>query len=383
MLRLATAVAVTLIAVALVPGTASAADVFSSYPAAGFQLQREGLGPKRYALIKQLAVVYPRAGAKTVIADVNLRTRPLRRGKRGKLGRPLRGVRGITSGYRFNVKDSASGEWTPQGLTGADDADVAQGVNKARVQVVSWYRGKNTDSRLSFVDRDKGRYRHVLLVNPRTGGGFGPVNVHAGGIAWVGKYMYVVDTGGGIRVFDTKWILRVPKAQRDEKTTFGVKYVLPQVGIYRRAGSSPLRFSAVSFERPSLPPGVQGPPAPPSLVVSEFLPDSAKHGKVVRWPLNGESLIAQPQASQAYESGSLVQLQGVLSLRGKLVATSSVGKGNGKLFYGPPGAKVTQRRWARSPEGLYYSPSTNEIFNLAEQPKERAVFGINASKLGI
>lgn len=382
MLRLAIALGATLVALALSPAIASAANVFGPYPADGFQLEREGIGPKRYALVKQLAAVYPRAGAKTVIADVNLRTRPLKR-KEHKLGPPLDGVSGISGGYRFNVEDSRSDEWTPQGLTGADDADVAQGVNKARVQVVSWYRGKNTDSRLSFVDRDKGRYRHVLLVNPRTGGGFRPVNVHAGGIAWVGRYMYVVDTTGGIRVFDTKWILRVPKAQRDDKKTFGVKYVLPQVGIYRKAGSSPLRFSAVSFERPSLPPGALGPPAPPSLVVSEFLPKSTKHGKVVRWLLDGQGLIAQPQASQAYESGSLIQLQGVLSLRGKLIASSSVGKGNGKLFYGPPGAKITPRPWAQSPEGLYYSPSTDEIFNLAEQPKQRAVFGIQASKLGI
>ena len=68
---------------------------------------------------------------------------------------------------------------------------------------MSWYSKRGEGARVSFVHAGPGApsgYRHVLLVRPSAGGGFALVKVHAGGIAWAGRLLYVADTRHGIRV---------------------------------------------------------------------------------------------------------------------------------------------------------------------------------------
>ncbi len=91
-------------------------------------------------------------------------------------------------------------------------------------------------SRISVIDwSDEGegppRYRHVLLVEPRRFLWFHrlrPVRVHAGGIVWYGKHLFVAGSSNGVRVFRLDDIVRV----RNRLRTKGYRYVLPQFTLY-------------------------------------------------------------------------------------------------------------------------------------------------------
>lgn len=80
----------------------------------------------------------------------------------------------IAQSVCFNDGDNATAEWYPQGVTTVADmqADQQWGGGYQPV-LVSWYdHDNNADGmvkgvRVSFMNRDSGAYRHVLLVYPR------------------------------------------------------------------------------------------------------------------------------------------------------------------------------------------------------------------------
>lgn len=84
------------------------------------------------------------------------------------------------------------------------------------------------------------------------------VPIHAGGIAWAGRFLYVADTGNGLRVFNLNRVLRVRDGDLDD--TGNYRYLVPQIGHYRSNGD--FRYSALAVDRSNA--------AKPALVAREY-----------------------------------------------------------------------------------------------------------------
>ena len=100
----------------------------------------------------------------------------------------------------------------------------------------------------------------------------------------VGRYLHVVHTGVGFRVFDLDRILRVPggadtigyDAATGEYNAHGYAYVLPQVDTVAHVSECAPRFSFVALDRTT---------TPPSLLSGEYDATSIA-GRLYRWPLD-------------------------------------------------------------------------------------------------
>ncbi|MEV0980511.1 hypothetical protein [Streptomyces sp. NPDC049915] len=207
--------------------------------------------------------------------------------------------------------DDTNPHWWPQGMSSTGTADGADGTVQGRhVLAVAWhYRtlsdetstGCRTDNllKLSLLDRDTGKYRHVLLAEP-TGSGtnFRFVTGHGGGIVWYANYLYVTDTANGIRVFDLNKLAKVDTYGAGVSTygidgagrssACGYPYALPQVHYYKQAGTpsdcsghsidpEQLCFSWLSLDKTG--------GAPYKLVAGEWQ-GYTDGGRVVRYQLN-------------------------------------------------------------------------------------------------
>ncbi|WP_181808582.1 hypothetical protein [Streptomyces shenzhenensis] len=146
--------------------------------------------------------------------------------------------------YCFDNVDSASSTWTPQGMSGSEDAHPGGTVDGKQVFLTSWYghRPNNstpTRSRVSFlVAGTPGRYAHVELVRLVPGAArFGALPTHAGGVVWRDNYLYVADPRRGLLVFDTRNILDLGRT--DDPRAPGSRFVLPQVGIWSTGSTLP------------------------------------------------------------------------------------------------------------------------------------------------
>ncbi|KAJ5691902.1 hypothetical protein N7462_001325 [Penicillium macrosclerotiorum] len=186
-------------------------------------------------------------------------------------GSPPVGTGSPSEAWAWNSGDYETTKWTPQGITSSADALGSGTWNDHEAWIVSWHREDNKSVRLSFVDRTTHEYRHVLLVYPTEDDDFKEVAVHAGGIAWYGNILYVVDTVNGIRAFDLENIWEVDIADGvgnlgDGKgySADGYRYVLPQIYWYKwtPGTDSPFRFSWISLDRSD---------SPDTLLVGEFV----------------------------------------------------------------------------------------------------------------
>ncbi|MEZ5160221.1 MAG: hypothetical protein R2709_05340 [Marmoricola sp.] len=133
-------------------------------------------------------------------------------------------------GFRWADDDYASKQWWPQGITTSADADPIERVHGQRLILTSWYAqgsdGKNAGSRISVIDLETLRYRHLLLVTPKHSPGgavLEPLHVHAGGIVWFGGHLHVAGTKQGIFSARLDDIIKV----RDPASMQGYRYVLP------------------------------------------------------------------------------------------------------------------------------------------------------------
>jgi hypothetical protein len=345
------------------PASASAAgfEPLSAKAARGFTLKKHGLGPVSYRHVNELQKTYPAASLGDVLGDVNRPTTGA--GASGPLSR-LGGR--LSSGFGWVPGDNAVSYWVPQGITGQGNAEI-----------VSWYSNDGRGVRFSFVNLAAGpRYRHVLAVRPTGGSGYARVPIHAGGIAWLGHYLYVVDTKHGLRVFDTDRMLRVKKAQSQQAG--GYKYLLPQVGAYNSTGSH-LIYSYVSADRHQLRPGQAGPVQPPTLIVGEYR--KSKGARILTWPVNGATnLIASRPASGGWRA-PVDRIQGATTLHGQVLGSSS--RKGGYLYVGRPGKATRRYGWGRLPEDLYFRDATQELFSLTEGRGARTVFAVRASSIGL
>jgi hypothetical protein len=321
-----------------------------------------------------------------------------------------------SSWYCFDRSDSGAGsgrvEWIPQGVTTVADAQADGKWGTREAILVSWYDDAvdpKKGVRISFLDPNTHKYRHVLLVYPYTRSDGRPAyeivgrpsgGIHAGGILWYGNYLYVVDTRRGIRVFDMRYIFDLSKSSNPDAygPSFGYRYVMPQVGAWVNAagpdnhdegnscsGTGAPKFSYVSLDRSE---------TPDRLITGEYCNSSRDIGRVARWPLDGASgrlaadASGRVHASEAYRL-SANQIQGAVSSGGNWYLSRSTGRApdgkwrNGQLIVAradasPAGtlATVETRKAGVGPEDLSLWPATGLLWTVTEHAGQRMLYGV-------
>ncbi|HEX2462399.1 MAG TPA: hypothetical protein VHJ58_19805 [Vicinamibacterales bacterium] len=294
--------------------------------------------------------------------------------------------------------DESTTEWYPQGITTSADASPDGQYHVKTVVLISWYysgSGDNKGVRVSFVDDANPSappYRHVLLVEPYKDAAGNPnfraVPVHAGGIFWYGYYLYVADTWGGFRVFDTRHIWKVSTGDKSKigrqpdgsYHAHDYAYALAQAIKFAAStigGYPDLRYSAVSLDRTS---------SPQSVIVPEYDADGTGT-RVVRYPIDESTLLLKPSAdgyvhgNEAYRV-DIPSMQGAAAIAETFHVSSSRGKstqGSVYTFTKTSGPTEHTRALPRGPENLSYWPSKDQLWTLAEHPGNRSVLAIKAS----
>lgn len=292
-------------------------------------------------------------------------------------------------GFTFDQADQETSEWMPQAVTTSSESNPQTGeVDGKKWVAVSWHHDDGKRARVSFVDNTHPddpaarRYANVELMIPDPkhpeSDALVPLASHVGGMSWVGNYLYVAQTGGGVRVFD---VTQLSKVADPSKLPEGASpYVLPQVGYYHSVGApgekahagegaKPL-FSGLSVDR------TQGEPA---LLSQEY---DAEHpgGRIVRWPIDPvtgqlEQEDGVVQASDAW-SVPLKRLAGIVRTKdGFQVATMGSPRG---LWDLRPGEKPELKD--SLPQGIQqfsYDTLRNQIWTLAEHPGHRMVWAFD------
>lgn len=300
------------------------------------------------------------------------------------------GVKNVVQAFRWDDEDNDKDTWIPQGLSGSPDAVVEGTFNGRKLLVVTWYHDTK-GVRISVVDvTDEAapRYRHILLVEPIDGDpvDFKPILIHAGGMAWVGDLLYVVHTGKGFRVFDTRALLRVDTAVDSigwdpvDKVYRGglYKYVLPQIGAYTHQSPCKPIFSSVALDRTS---------DPPSLISSEYCNgdnacDQTYSGRIFRWPLDPQSGRLAAAKVWPVEAHYMAQshVQGGLANNGDFFLSSSAPAGKAGVLYAlPGGGKAQNVTWVDTPEDLMRDGDL--LWSLSEGTGIRVVFAVPLAKL--
>jgi hypothetical protein len=322
---------------------------------------------------------------------------------------PLPQDRILRSSARFcwDDADSTVSYWVPQGVSGSSDADDDELWGSDRVLLVAWYHDKDKANtaeshgvRISFVDRNTGKYRHVLLAEPVSNTNFKPVAIHAGGLAWLGRYLYVADTSRGIRVFDMERILEVSTSRDDvmglsggSYYAYGYRYVLPQVATYRQAvvPASPclpqanaLCFSSLALDRST---------TPDTLVVGEYrdgrsTDPAIEGGRVVHYPVDASTRKLTLSGGKAVPRTAVTipktNVQGVQTWNGRYYLGRSSADKHSFMFAGAANAPMTTYSWAVGGEDLYYEHGSGLLWTATEHAyngsgtliDKRVVFGV-------
>ncbi|KAL5340950.1 hypothetical protein BJX70DRAFT_396330 [Aspergillus crustosus] len=285
----------------------------------------------------------------------------------------------------FNAGDVATTKWLPQGITSSADADPSGKWEDRESWIVSWHQDDDSNARVTFIDRATNKYRHVYLVRP-DGDSFGSVNVHAGGIVWVGQWLYVVDTSVGVRVFDLSNIWEVDVADGLGKQADGsysaenYLYVLPQIHYYRFSSTdgSKFRHSWISLDRTD---------NPPTLLVGEYqTEDTTSDIRFVKYPLNtttgrlATNSAGVVTATEAY-CADFLRAQGGFSRNGKIVVSRSNGgsKGGDRFTWTPGSAAVSKAGWfPPGNEDLSYNEVRKEWYTVTEHAGTRFLVGYDS-----
>jgi hypothetical protein len=313
-------------------------------------------------------------------------------------------------GFEWQPDDSRTRPWIPQGLTG--DGDSRDGdEDEGKWLAVSWHHeqdGVERGMRVSFIDatewRDPLRYRHVLLVNPIAGDdghvSFSAIPAHAGGVVWFRNYLYVADSRGydagkpgGLLVFDMTRLKEVDPSRDDrigwsasDETYYalGYRYVLPLVGRYVQVvdgDGDRLRWSFIGLDRT----GKQR-----SLAMGEYATSDQRPGRLVWWELDERSgrlamITGQHGASLARVCTGERFLQGCHSQDALADGTVWLSRSSGHdaLYERPLNGErgATREPWADQPEGLTYSPPSDNLWCVTERAGARAVFAVKRKSL--
>jgi len=285
--------------------------------------------------------------------------------------------RAVEWGLRWAPEDVASAEWWPQGVT--NSAHVP-GFGDRRLLVTSWYAKGGGGSRVTVLDLDSLRYRHVLLVVPTLEHGevrLQPLTVHAGGLVWCGPYLHVAGTRRGLFTCRLDDILQVEPGEQ----SLGHRYVLPVRFAYRGAseeGTSRLRFSFFTIDR-------SGPD--PALVVGEY--GSPKQSRrIARFALDPATHLLVGDDDGRFvpeiDERGRARMQGVAVVDGVYYATASrTPVLPGSVYVGTPGSPGSwvehRRATPMGPEDIAYWPSTDRFWSVSEHPGRRWVFAMERS----
>ena len=315
-----------------------------------------------------------RAGLADLLDDLD------RQGRRVFLGGRLLG-RAVRGAITWDTADRRDPDWWPQGVTTSADASDTEDVHGRRVLVVSWYAKNGHGSRLTFLDLDTRRYRHVLLVVPTLVDGgirLEPLKVHAGGIVWLGPYIHVAATARGVVTCRLDDLIAVPHDLPDDTglTTHEYTYVLPVRFSYRAMtdeGLERLRYSFLSLDRTA---------DPMQLVVGEY-GNSSQTRRLARYPLDPETLVlasGEDGASRplGLDEAGAVRMQGAAIAHGTWYVTASTGHWvPGSVYVGHPGS-WRRFRYATpmGPEDITWWPSTDLLWSVTEHPRRRWVYAM-------
>ncbi|MEI5672730.1 MULTISPECIES: hypothetical protein [unclassified Nocardioides] len=258
----------------------------------------------------------------------------------------------------WDAADRRDPHWWPQGITWEDVPGTG------RVLAISWYSKASHGARVTFLDLDSRRYRHVLLVTPS----LEPVHAHAGGLAWHGGFLHVAATGRGLLTCRLDDLARVPGG------VLGHELVLPVRSSYRAvtpSGTEKLRYSFCSYD-----------PAGPALVVGEY-GSSSQTRRIARYDIDPATrLLATGDDGASYplvaDEGAVVRTQGVVVVGGRHYLTRSHGPWMpGSVYAGAPGA-LRRHRWAApmGPEDLSWMPDRDLLWSVSEHPRRRWVFAM-------
>lgn len=326
------------------------------------------------------------------------------------------------SGFCWNKGDNLNPQWTPQGITASWDAypdgkyHPGKGHKGARTVVAaSWYFKENPKAdesavRVAFSDRDRKKYDFVALAVPVKSKdskhvGINPLkNVHAGGLAWVGHYLYVPDTKRGIRVFDLRHLWKADTSSHEYKvaggkvSAGGYRYVLPQIGYYTYPKGTDVEkcdpkhkpvFSSLAVDRKS-----------GSLVSGEFCYSDDRDGRIVLWPLKKDdkgysgALAAKHGrlVSSKWFTSPLGRMQGVVTHGDDVWMSVSKGQEHhqkGRWYTGSiagvrgDGGRVHLRSkhvmCTQGPEDMTYH-NGHSVWTLTEYADERQLFPVQKSK---
>jgi hypothetical protein len=301
------------------------------------------------------------------------------------------------TGFSFDSGDDGDCTNFPQGITTSRDAvGTANSGNYDGHQLilVSWYTkdgcdGASSRSRITLVDWDAtypNKYRKVLLVEPTgttAAPNFKDITIHAGGVSWFGDYLYVADTGRGMRVFDLRKILKTDtggtagQIGRQNATTYyahNYAYALPQIGTVSAATTSGtnLAWSSISLDRVSR-----------SIVMTEYTCASGctdypnRAPRAVRFPFaaGATTFAASTTATQALQL-PWYKLNGVASHNGRWWFNSSGAK---QLYYWTPSAGPHTYAWVSGGESISYWEDAAEadlLWSLQEPIGHRNVFAV-------
>ena len=277
--------------------------------------------------------------------------------------------RKVSHSFTWDAEDRRSRSWWPQGISASADADASELVCGRAVLAVTSYSVAGQGSRVTFVDPATLRYRHVLLVVPDADGGWQPLRIHAGGLAWVGPYLHVAGTGRGLFSCRLEDVVA---------TTAG--FVLPvrfRLQAVTDDGFPALRYSFLSVDR-----------SVAEVVAGEY-GRRRQTTRLVRFPVDLETGWLGADADGlsrplGLDDAGVRGMQGAVTVRGTSYLTVSRGPlGLGWVYVGRPGA-WRRHRWATpiGPEDLTYWPSTDTLWSVTEHPWRRWVFAMARTSLG-
>lgn len=301
-------------------------------------------------------------------------------------------------GFRWDQEDDASRRWWPQGISTSADHDASELYDGRPVLLTSAYSkdlaGLHKGSRITVVDltdRERPRYRHVLLVEAftRDDGAVDvrPLKVHAGGVVWHADHLHVAGTARGISTFRLADVMRVwALGERDRlgvgRGSFGYRYLLPVRSTYDAFtddGHQRMRYSFLSLDRSD---------HQPRLLAGEY----GRRGRTTRLvdfatdPATGLLRLSEEGHARplSLSTEGLEGMQGATVVGDRWYVTTSSGRFlRGSLYVGRPGA--FERRARSLPAGvedLTYWPSTDQLWSLTEYPRRRYVFAMDRARLG-
>jgi hypothetical protein len=282
----------------------------------------------------------------------------------------------VRRGYTWAVADRHDPTWWPQGITSSADAGRAD-----QLLLVSWYSKTGDGVRITFLDLATRRYAHVPLALPQEDGGLAPLPVHAGGLLWRGRWLYVAATGRGCYVAHLDDLRR----RADGGLVWPVRF--------RYRAEDGMRYSFLSLTAgpsgrpPHLLAGEYGGPAQPTRLAGFALDESGRDESGRDESGRDDSGRDDSGLLRLGEDGAATATWvdvGVPSMQGAVLVGDSyrlmVSRGRrrpGDLWTGRAGGlRVSSFAAPPGPEDVTYAPATGLLWTVTEFPGRRWIVAL-------